>query len=274
MCGRMSRLGQNFESTDLYRHPLTMRTILGPVFICFLVFFIRIPGCLRNGSGVTEIVRSEGSCLIWNRAPRIGPSFQLNSWEKIQVTLLSFCWHFSDVVFLDQENICVRWPVTPPIFRVILSAYGCSVSLVSQSSHLKEKSVRQCWKHKELLISDITGENETVRFGENIELLVFHLRTITTFLSFGTFVSHIYTIYCAGSIPVHKPKLKKRYEYRSVRFLNISKWSCRFGREIKTFSNISFLMWRVFCILRQKKDGPIPSETDRKKLIPTYIGYN
>ena len=91
-----------------------LRIILGTIFICFLVFSISIPGCLRNGSAEhrTSGFRENSSNL--DRAPKIRLSVTLKSWDKFFLTLPSIStdtwviysfWIPGTIVFRDRLHI-------------------------------------------------------------------------------------------------------------------------------------------------------------------------
>ena len=137
------RLGLNqlIDRTDRWRIPHQDEDHLGTIPIWLLVFYVCVPGCSRNGSGVSPYVWVQKNSCSLDRAPKMRDSVQLNSWDSFLATLSSIssktCVMYSSLIL--GRDVFRDWPFLG--CSSCFSWNGHHFSLVSQCCHrLKEKN--------------------------------------------------------------------------------------------------------------------------------------
>ena len=97
-----------------------MRIIVGTILSWYLVFYIGVSDCSRNSSGECPYPRFKRNSSNLARAPRMGDSVLLNSWDSFNSeAAFNLLRNLRDVLLSKSGNGCALWLAVPMIFLCI-----------------------------------------------------------------------------------------------------------------------------------------------------------
>ena len=133
-----------------------MRIILGTILYWFLVLHVCVPACSRNGSGVWPYLLVQENSSNLARAPKMGKSGLLNSWDSFLVTPLSFFSETCSYVpryFYERTCFVTGCSYDVPLVFLLqrLPTFVCFSILAS----FEEKNATQLWRLKYFLFVNL-----------------------------------------------------------------------------------------------------------------------